>query len=80
MSKNFTCIDDIIEMAVKAGDSENYNCNIELKVDGETYSAYSVDISCRELTFNCEDAYISYDVNGNGLNDWIELLSIEVKE
>lgn len=74
----FNCIHELIDFADEFEDeSTNYECNITLKVDGETFKAYSVDVSPCELSFNCGNAVIEYDVNSNGMINWVELFSIE---
>ena len=56
-----------------------FNCeNITLTdLDGKKHLPYTVAISYRNLTFYCKDACLTYDINGNGLDNWIELIDIE---
>jgi len=51
------------------GPTKELDCNIELKVDGKTFNAYSVSVSNRDLLFYCDNCSITYLVDNISGND-----------
>ena len=77
MSKRLDTIEQVIELALKADESKEYDCVIDLEEDGIKYSAYGVFVSFREMTFLCKDVTLTYMVDTYGDRHTIELFELD---
>lgn len=75
-NKNLT-FDDLVNISVKhKGDSKSKECKIDLEIEGETWQAYDVSISSRDLLFFTDKGTVTYLVDSYGdrhsaiLHDW----------
>lgn len=75
-----------IELSLKANESTEYDCNVNLVIEGDTWQAYTVTISYKDIMFYCNEGDVTYLVDSYGdrhvaeLYDWntddIEVISI----
>jgi hypothetical protein len=61
-----TEIETCIEHAIEGTNLGENDCKIDLEIDGQKVSAYTVSIAHRELLFYCDGLTVSYDVNTIG--------------
>lgn len=55
---------EIVDFSVNfKGESTEFECDIELNVEGTMFKAYAVSICNRDLLFYTDKANICYDVN-----------------
>lgn len=66
-----------VDMSLVIQESTNYECRIPITIQGEKFTAYSVDIAYRELSFNCPEGYVSFYVDSYGFRYHAVLNDIE---
>jgi hypothetical protein len=61
----------------KSINTEYHCCDIELREENESFKAYEVAISYRDLLFYCDKGILNYDVNTFGDKTSLMLFNIE---
>lgn len=71
---------DIIRESINCQSTKEHDCELELNVNGETWDAYSVSISHKDLLFYCEQGIATYVVDSYGDKHIAELYSWDKSE
>lgn len=79
-------LETCIKLSLKANESKEYTCNVDLVIEGNIWKAHTVTISHRDIMFYCNEGDVTYLVDSYGdkhlavLHDWnnddIEVISI----
>lgn len=67
----------LIDTAVNSSEQREFDVNIELKVEGKTWRAYTAYVTHREVLFLCDKGTATYVVDSYGDRHTAELFDWE---